>query len=107
VPSWVATVGDAGQASLWHGDGILLFRPATARESDKMKDDHKDDHWTTIARRRDLLSALSAHDRGDGCLAIIVDRALADPAVTLDEIRAIVEEAEAEAADATSRGLPS
>lgn len=50
------------------------------------------------ARRAEILSALSAHDRGDGCLGIIVDQALADdPNCTVDDVRAIVLEAESDA----------
>jgi hypothetical protein len=47
----------------------------------------------------EIMAALSDHDRGDGCLGIIVRQARADePACSVDSVRAIVLEAEADAA---------
>lgn len=67
-------------------------------------DDNRETILLTVpahARRVEILSALRKHDHGDGCLGIIVDQALADdPDVTIDEVRAIVVQAERAAARA-------
>jgi hypothetical protein len=64
-------------------------------------DDERDEIVLTVpmeARVSDLLAALSDHDRGDGCLGIIVRQALADdPGATVEDVRAIVLQAEEDA----------
>lgn len=54
---------------------------------------------TTTNRHSEILSALSQHDHGDGCLGIIIDYALQDnPDVTVEEVAEIVVQAEEDAA---------
>jgi hypothetical protein len=61
--------------------------------------DDEDRAFSRALRYDEIMAALSDHDRGDGCLGIIVRQALADePACSVDSVRAIVLEAEADAA---------
>jgi alkylhydroperoxidase/carboxymuconolactone decarboxylase family protein YurZ len=52
-----------------------------------------------VPRDAAIIAALSSHDRGDGCLGVMVRAALRnDPNATIDEIRQGIIEAEADAA---------
>lgn len=60
---------------------------------------HSPSNDERLARRANILAALSSHDHGDGCLGIIVDQALRDdPVATIAAVRQIVIDAEEDAA---------